>query len=107
VKNVGNVEGSDVVQLYISPITRPRLQRPSSELKAFAKVFLKPGESKRVELTVDEEALAYYDDYESKWVSEAGKYQALIAASSLDVKLKVEIEKDVTTKWTGLGPVSK
>ena len=66
VTNTGNVEGSDVVQLYISD-TKCSVDRPVKELKAFQKVSLKPGETKTVTLTTDKRALSFWDEASDDW----------------------------------------
>ena len=52
VTNTGSRAGSEVVQCYVAPAS-PRLARPPKELKAFAKVWLEPGETTAVELVLD------------------------------------------------------
>ena len=66
--------------------------RPVKELKAFQKVFLKAGETKTVELTLEAKDLAFYDEVSKGWKLEAGKYILSTAASSADVKGAVAIE---------------
>ena len=66
VKNVGTRAGSEVVQCYVAPRT-PRLARPPKELKAFAKVWLDPGETATVELELDDRAFAYWDPGQDDW----------------------------------------
>jgi beta-glucosidase len=61
--------------------------RPEKELKAFAPVALKPGETKTVTLTLDQEALVYYDPAQKQWVAEAGEFQVLVGSSSRDIRL--------------------
>ena len=60
VSNTGNRRGAEVVQCYVSP-HQPRLTRPAKELKAFEKVWLEPGETRTVTLTLDERAFAHWD----------------------------------------------
>lgn len=88
VKNTGQYQGAEVVQLYISDL-KSSLPRPLKELKAFTKVFLNPGESRNVSLTIDSRALSFYDDTKQTWVSEAGDFQALVgnASDHLDNKI--------------------
>ncbi|QGA55335.1 beta-glucosidase [Sulfolobus sp. E5-1-F] len=86
VKNVGKMEGDEVVQLYISK-TFSSVARPIKELKGFAKVHLKPGEKGRVKFTLPMEALAFYDNF-MRLVVEKGEYQILIGNSSENIILK-------------------
>ena len=87
VKNTGSREGAEVVQLYIHDV-KSSLERPYKELKGFAKVGLKPGESKDVSIDVNNEALSFYDDRAGKWTSEAGEFVALVGTSSDSLPLK-------------------
>lgn len=88
VTNTGNREGAEIVQLYISDL-KSSLPRPIKELKGFQKVRLAPGETKDVVFKVNKDALSYYDDVKQEWVVEAGKFEAIIAASATDIKSKV------------------
>lgn len=85
VKNTGNREGQEVVQLYISDI-KSSLPRPIKELKGFQKIKLAPGEEKTVTFTIDKEALSFFDDAQHAWIAEPGKFEAIIAASAADIK---------------------
>ncbi|MBS7565964.1 glycoside hydrolase family 3 C-terminal domain-containing protein [Mucilaginibacter sp. Bleaf8] len=87
VKNTGSREGEEVVQLYITDV-KSSLPRPVKELKGFEKVSLKPGEQKTVSFTVDKTALSFFDAAKHEWVAEPGDFQALIGASSADIKTK-------------------
>ncbi|NTW08232.1 MAG: hypothetical protein HGA28_01515, partial [Anaerolineaceae bacterium] len=62
------------------------------ELKAFAKVFLRPGEKRKVELQLDERSLSFYDPHKKAWVAESGKFELLIGSSSRDIRLKKTFE---------------
>lgn len=88
VKNTGDVDGAEVVQLYIAE-KKPAVERPVKELKAFDKVFLKAGEEKTVTFTIDKEALSYYDVEVNDWVAKNGKFDAIVGASSTDIKSQV------------------
>ena len=86
VKNIGDREGAEVVQLYVKPINSQH-NRPMHELKAFKKVFLKPQEKKRVEFMLDSRDFTYYDMERQKFVVEACEYEIEIGASSRDIRL--------------------
>lgn len=88
VKNTGKRDGAEIVQLYISDV-KSSLPRPIKELKGFDKVFLKAGEEKTVTFTIAKEALSFFDDKKHEWVAEPGDFQALIGASSADIKAKI------------------
>ncbi|MNI98552.1 Periplasmic beta-glucosidase precursor [compost metagenome] len=64
------------------------MPRPVKELKGFEKVSLKPGETKTVTITVDKAALSFFDDKKHEWVAEPGDFEALIGASSANIKTK-------------------
>ena len=91
VKNTGDREGQEIVQLYISD-KKSSLPRPVKELKGFRKVKLAPGEEKEVSFTIDKEALSFYDDTKREWIAESGKFEAIIAASAMDIRGKVPFE---------------
>lgn len=84
-KNVGNREGSEIVQLYIAD-KKSSLPRPVKELKGFKKVKLAPGEEKTVSFIVDKTALSFFDDKKHQWIAEPGKFEAIVGASSRDIK---------------------
>ena len=86
IKNTGKVAGADVAQIYVHQ-QKSALPRPRKELKDFQKVFLKPGESKTITITLDENAFQYFNDNMSKWVLEPGKFDVLVGNSSRDIKL--------------------
>nr|WP_294926385.1 glycoside hydrolase family 3 C-terminal domain-containing protein [uncultured Flavobacterium sp.] len=88
VKNTGSLEGSEIVQLYISDL-KSSLPRPIKELKGFEKISLKAGEEKTVTFKVDKTALSFFDDKKHDWVAEPGAFEAIIGASSTDIKSKV------------------
>ncbi len=87
VTNTGDRAGQEVVQLYVRD-PRAALARPEKELKGFAKVALEPGETQTVTLSLDMRALAYYDDARAAWVAEAGEFEALVGASSADIRAR-------------------
>ena len=84
VTNTGNVAGAETVQLYISEL-QPKVERPVKELKAFRKVFLQPGETQQVSLTLDKSALSFYNDQNGQWTAEPGDFKALIGTSSKNI----------------------
>ncbi len=84
VTNTGQRAGQEIVQVYVQDATS-RLARPLKELKAFAKVALDPGETKTVTLTLDQAALAYWDDAKHAWVAEAGEFTASVGSSSQEI----------------------
>ncbi|MCK6627963.1 MAG: glycoside hydrolase family 3 C-terminal domain-containing protein [Anaerolineae bacterium] len=87
VTNTGPRPGQEVAQLYVRDVAA-RLTRPPKELKGFAKVALAPGETKTVTLTLDRQALAYWDDAQQAWVAEAGEFEVLVGSSSQDIRAR-------------------
>ena len=84
VTNTGAVAGAETIQLYISDL-EASVERPVKELKAFRKVFLQPGETKQVSLTIDRSALSFYNDQTGQWTAEPGEFKALIGTSSNNI----------------------
>jgi beta-glucosidase len=66
VTNTGSRRGAEVVQCYVAA-PEPRLIRPPKELRAFAKLWLDPGESATVRLSLDDRAFAYWDPGQPDW----------------------------------------
>lgn len=85
VTNTGDVAGAEVVQLYISD-PKCTVERPSKELKGFAKVFLQPGESKNVTLEISKDDLSYFNADNHEWTVEPGEFKALVGPASDDIK---------------------
>ena len=91
VKNTGDREGAEIVQLYIAdPVAG--IDRPAKELKGFEKISLKPGESKTVSFEIDAADLSYYSIEENGWKAESGEFQALIGPSSEDIRTTASFE---------------
>ena len=83
-RNVGKVRGAQTVQLYVRDV-ESSLPRPLKELKDFGKIWLEPGESGTVELTLTDEDLRFYDDTKKEWVAEKGEFEAMFGTSSEDI----------------------
>ena len=84
VTNTGAVAGAETIQLYISDL-EASVERPVKELKAFRKIFLQPGETQQVSLTIDRSALSFYNDQTGQWTAEPGEFKALIGTSSNNI----------------------
>ena len=107
VKNSGEHEGKEVVELYISAPDNKAANKPVKELKAYAKTRnLKPGEKETVTLLVKTADLASFDEAASAWVVSGGEYQFLVGASSQDIKatLKVDVKGQETKVHNVLKP---
>ncbi|MBO4598280.1 MAG: glycoside hydrolase family 3 C-terminal domain-containing protein [Bacteroidaceae bacterium] len=110
VKNSGEREGKEVVELYISAPDSKAANKPAKELKAFAKTKnLKPGESETLTLNVAAADLASFDEASSAWVVAEGEYQFLVAASVQDIKatLKASVKSQQTKAHDVLKPEVK
>ena len=90
-KNTGGMDGAEVVQLYVSK-TDGEVFRPAKELKGFAKVFLKAGESKKVTIPLDDKAFRYFNVDSNRFEVEGGQWTILIGASCADIKLSGTVE---------------
>ncbi len=84
VTNTGSRAGAETIQLYIHD-KQASVERPLKELKAFRKVYLQPGETQQVSLTIDKSALSFYNDQTGAWMAEAGDFEALICTSSIHI----------------------
>ncbi len=89
VTNTGKRAGKEVVQIYVAD-PQSSLVRPPKELKGFAKVALHPGETKTVEISLNQRDLSYYDPAVKGWVAEPGQFQVMIGASSRDIRATLE-----------------
>jgi beta-glucosidase len=91
IKNTGKITGDEVVQLYVRHINS-KVSRPLEELKGFKRITIAPNESKRVEIPLKAEAIAYWDVNKHSFVVEPDKIQILVGASSSDIKLQDTVE---------------
>ena len=86
VKNTGNYDADEVVQLYIRDMIGS-ISRPVKELKGFQRIHLKSGESQTVSFTITPELLKFYD-YNLNYVVEPGEFEIMIGPNSRDIKKK-------------------
>ena len=90
VKNISNIDGAEISQVYIrDPFAT--VSRPEKELKGFAKTPLKAGESKRVEVRLNARSFAFYSVPRQGWYVENGEFEILVGASSRDIRLQKQI----------------
>ncbi len=99
VKNVGDVAGAEIAQVYVSD-TESTVFRPEKELKGFKKVFLEPGEEKTVSVTLDKRAFAYFNTEAEAWHVESGEFSVKVGASSRDIRLSSAV--NVTSTDEGI-----
>ncbi|ACP24464.1 beta-glucosidase [Sinorhizobium fredii NGR234] len=94
--NTGERAGATVVQIYVSD-TEASLPRPVKELKAFAKVALERGESRRVTFTLDARAFAFFDAAERCWRIEGGEFTVMAGLSAGDIRLAATVTQASAT----------
>lgn len=90
ITNAGQCAGKEIAQVYVSD-EKASVKRPKLELKGFTKVDLKPGESKKVKISLNKKALAFYSVEEKTWVTESGKFDISIGSSVDDIRLSHSI----------------
>ncbi len=99
VTNTGAVSGKEVVELYVSA-PAGGLEKPSRELKAFAKTkLLEPGESQVLTMTVDNYSLASFNESTSAWEAAEGEYQILFGASVADIRATASYKLKKALAW--------
>ena len=91
VKNTGKAAGEETVQLYVGQ-KKCLVERPVKELKGFSKVNLMPGETKTIDIKLDERAFQFYHPEKKQWTAEPGEFEILIGASSRDLRLRDTIK---------------
>ena len=90
ITNTGSRDGAEVAQLYVSAVS-PKIYRPKKELKGFAKVFLKAGESREVVIPLDDKAFRYFNTKTDRFEIDGGEYDLLVGASVSDIRLTERI----------------
>ncbi|MBR3291666.1 MAG: glycoside hydrolase family 3 C-terminal domain-containing protein [Bacteroidales bacterium] len=88
--NEGGMPADEVVQLYVHRVDSS-VEWPDKELKAFRRVSLLPGESKKVTLEIQFEDLRYWNEATNAWDLEHGKLQLLLGSASDDIRQKAEV----------------
>jgi beta-glucosidase len=87
VKNTGKVAGAEVVQLYLHDV-ESSVDRPTKELKGFAKVFLAAGESKQISISLNKRDLSFWDVNTNDWLAEDGDFEVLLGTSLERINLR-------------------
>jgi beta-glucosidase len=112
IKNIGDVFGKEIVQLYIRD-KESSVTRAEKELKGFEKIGLEPGEEKEVTFILNKRSFAYYNVDLGDWHVESGEFEILIGKSSREIVLKEVITvnttspiKTIVTKNTALGDIA-
>jgi len=87
IKNIGEVAGDEVVQLYIHNVASS-VKRPVKELRGFERISLQPGETKTITFTVPGNKLAFYDEKVHAFRVEPGAIDVMLGSSSEDIRLR-------------------
>ena len=99
VKNIGEISGKEVIQIYLSKVYPAEgVERPYQELKGFEKTSdLAPGEKEQVKIWIPWRELAVYDEERAAWVIESGDYLLKMGNSSRDTFVKglICVEKTI------------
>ena len=91
VRNTGAMAGAETAQLYIG-MRDSAVFRSKHELKGFSKIFLEPGESRRIEFEPDSRSFSFWDCGNRDWCVEAGRYLIRVGGSSRDIRIETEVE---------------
>jgi beta-glucosidase len=91
VTNTGSREGATIAELYVRPPANQSVDRPAQELKGFARVELKPGETKTVTIPLNARSFSYWDVDSHDWKALAGEYEIAIGQSSRDIQATTRV----------------
>ena len=97
VTNTGKTDGAEVAQLYVG-MKDAKVYRPEKELKGFAKVYLKAGESSKVRISFDDKTFRYWNVRTNRWEIEGGTYRIMVGASCSDSRLEEQVQIEGTTE---------
>lgn len=89
-QNTGKTDGGEICQVYVEALESV-VFRAKRELKGFQKVFLRAGERAEVSITLDEKAFSFYSVKEKRWVTEQGRYEIAVGASSRNLPLRQQL----------------
>jgi beta-glucosidase len=93
VTNVGGRRGAEVAQIYVGE-RKPAVPRPPKELKGFARVDLRPGETRQIQIALDRRAFSFYDITAKAWRAQPGAFDVLVGSSSR----KIELSRSVSVR---------
>lgn len=91
IKNTGDIAGAEIAQVYVTDV-KSRLPRPVKELKEFEKIWLEPGDTKEVTLTLTDRAFRYYDPEQGGWRVEPGEFIVRVGGNSATLPLEAKIK---------------
>ena len=103
VTNTGDRDGAEVVQMYVG-LPNAIVFRPEKELKGFAKVYLKAGESRQLRIPFDDKTFRYWNIKTGQWEIETGTYQIMVGASVADIRLTGTTERTGNSKGYPYNP---
>ena len=92
--NAGEIDGAEIVQVYVHRVDVSRPYRPEQELHAFHKVALEAGESRALTIELDRETFAFYNVEAGDWTTAPGEYEIRVGASSRDIRLRQRLVVD-------------
>ncbi len=92
VANTGKRFGKEVVELYVSFPSTTATPQPPAQLKAFEKVALNPGQSRRVHLKLNAHSFAWWDTETHGWKITPGTYRIMVGSSSRDSRLQGDLQ---------------
>lgn len=102
VKNTGDRDGAEVVQVYVSQ-KAPSIRRPVKELKGFKKILLKKGEEKVVNVTIElKYATSFWDEIREAWTMEKDEYEVAVGHCTHRLALTEKFDVKKTSWWNGL-----
>jgi len=87
VTNTGRRDGADVAEVYVGEVN-PKVPRPARELKGFARIALRPGETRRAKVLLNDRAFAYYDVSDHKWRIDPGEFTIFVGSSVDQIQLQ-------------------
>ncbi len=97
VANTGRRAGTEVAQLYLGYPSSNRVPEPPQQLRAFARVALRVGQSKQVTLSVPADTMRYWSRSRRSWRTLAGAYRIMVGDSSANLPLQTTIRLDGKT----------
>ncbi|MDY4213294.1 MAG: glycoside hydrolase family 3 C-terminal domain-containing protein [Eubacteriales bacterium] len=98
-KNTGEYDGGEVVQIYIGNPSAV-VSRPVKELRAFEKIMLKSGQTQKVSVDIPIEDLGYYNVSLHRYVTEPGVYDVCIGSSSQDIRIAAKVLYDADLPYS-------
>lgn len=90
VTNVGQVAGSEVVQVYVHDC-EASVEMPQKQLKGFDKVYLEPGQTKTVSIELGPDAFSFFDEESMDWKTEPGDFEILVGSASDNISKTVTV----------------